>query len=476
MGNRIVLETRSRLEQLKKLKGLREPFIEFFQAKSRPTVAGQEYLLGLRGILVVQSFLWVFLQTFAPTSVKGAANVDGPDYQDVLRKTLSVIFWNEDLLYSFFIFLSARTLCIPFFAEPKKSVVASAVVRRGLRLWIPISVALALVTIAFSQAGLDYIDEFRADTGNISIRTPFFITNPVVYFNSVFNLFWTTGNFATQSGALAFPAQTLWIVNVVYSQSFTVFMVMVAVPYTRPTWRVQMAVAFILSAWWVQAWAWYTITGMLFADAVMHMDFRARASKGLPIWRTDWRLPVWMPAAMILLSGLVMQYLWTDLRPDMAANELLIHTPLYSNTMLNYKFDTAQPQARADNYLFIVGIFLLLDTYRPLQALLDNRVCLFLGARSLSKCIYWSLSNIFKSMLFADRLPTGYFLTQSLIIYTCGIKLFTQIQPATSTDGAIAASFFLCVVVTLATAELFHRLVDQPSQKLARGVFDWIRR
>src|SRR6266516_1147910 len=84
----------------------------------------QNYLLGLRGFLVLESFVWVFLQTFAPVAVKGSNNASGPLFQVILRKAVSVLFWNDNLLYSFFILLSGRTICIPFLKDPSRVLVA----------------------------------------------------------------------------------------------------------------------------------------------------------------------------------------------------------------------------------------------------------------------------------------------------------------------------------------------------------------
>ena len=118
-----------------------------------PQVPGHEYLLGLRGLLVLESFAWLFLQTFAPTAVKGSNNTDGPGYQTLLRKTASVLLWNDSLIYSSFILLSARTICISFFKDPSTTAVASAAFRRGLSLGIPVAVALAIIKITFWQIG-----------------------------------------------------------------------------------------------------------------------------------------------------------------------------------------------------------------------------------------------------------------------------------------------------------------------------------
>ena len=72
----------------------------------------------------------------------------------------------------------------------------------------------------------------------------------------------------------------------------------------------------------------------------------------------------------------------------------------------------------------------------------------------------------------------GWFLVQSLIIYTCGIRLFMHIQTTstTSVEATVVACFFACVPATAVFAELFHRLVDYPSQIFAHYVFDWIRK
>jgi hypothetical protein len=62
-----------------------------------PVVPGYEYLTGVRGLLTIQCFLWVFLTTFVPAAVKNSGNTAGPGYQIFLRKILSVVFWNGGL-------------------------------------------------------------------------------------------------------------------------------------------------------------------------------------------------------------------------------------------------------------------------------------------------------------------------------------------------------------------------------------------
>jgi hypothetical protein len=60
-------------------------------------------------------------------------------------------------------------------------------------------------------------------------------------------------------------------------------MTMVIIPYTRRSWRVKGALFFIITAWWVQSWAWYSITGLLFADMATNMDFKVNSQRGIKV-------------------------------------------------------------------------------------------------------------------------------------------------------------------------------------------------
>lgn len=359
-----------------------------------PTVYDQQYLLGFRGVLVIESFLWVFLQVFVPSTVAASANPNGKFYEEMIRKTLSVFFWNESFLYGSIVFLSARSIAIPFIKDPSKGRVARSVLCRGITLWFPVAVALAIVKGAMTQGELERIFDFMTRTNNYSMQVPYFLPNTLAYFNSVFHIFWTQHDWSVQAGSTAFPSQTLWLITAVYMQSYTVYMTMIIIPYTRQKWRVQGAFFFVLTAWWCDSWAWYTITGLLFCDMAMTMDFKAAAQRGIPIplptrhlRRADGsalRLPVWLPAALLMVLGYVMQFLWTDYRPDLLDKEYEYHSGLYYSGGLNYNYETVHTPARGDIYLIIVGFFFLLESYDIVQRIFDNTFFVFLGKRSLS--------------------------------------------------------------------------------------------
>ncbi|KAI9737620.1 MAG: hypothetical protein M1818_005624 [Claussenomyces sp. TS43310] len=429
------------------------PIFSYLSKNSSPVVPGYDYLTGFRGYLTISSFIWVFLVTFVPTTVKDSANDDGPGYQIVLRKVLSVIFWNETLLYSSFILLSARVACLPFLISPTTATFASSIFRRSANLFLPVAVALAIIKLISSQTGYQYIWDYKTLTHNISIDVPYELPNALTYFNAIFNLFWTTTNFASQAGSLAFPSQTLWIVNVLYSQSYTIYMTMIVIPYTRPRWRVQAFVIFIATAWWVQSWAWYSITGLLLADAIGNMDFKTKSNRGIQIYRSI-RIPSWTLYGLLLAVGLMLQYLWTAWRPEFENYELVGHTGLYYTGGVNTQYDLKQPQARDDNYLIVLGFFLLLETSDILQMIFSNTFFMYLGRRSYS-----------------------FFLMQSIIIYTVGIKLFVHlvVDRAVASSGAVVVCLITCLPIIVLSAEVMHRVVDQPMRRAAVVMWRWLR-
>ncbi|KAL6717679.1 hypothetical protein ACLMJK_005594 [Lecanora helva] len=433
--------------------------LQFFRTSPEDRNPSQAYLLGIRGALTISSFLYTFLLVFAPVTVKGAPGTDnkiGPLYERIIRQTLSVLFWNQSLIYSGFILLSARTICLPFLANPGKVAVASAVFRRGLRLWFPVAVALAFAKIISSTtAKWAYMADFKGHTANESISVPYTLPTTLAYFNSVFNVFWITRRFSEQAGSTGFPGQNLWSLSAIYSQSYTIYMTMVIIPYTRPVWRVRVYIGFVLTAWWCQSWAWYSITGLAIADAVCNMEFREKCKKGVSLpFGLQWRCPVWLLGGILIVAGGVMQYLWTAWRPEYENKELVAHTGLYYSGGLNTTIDENEPQARDDSYLLLLGLGLVIESVAWVRRVLEIRVLRYIGRRSLS-----------------------FFLAQSIIIYTIGIKLFMHL----SIDRGVATvpTRIICLLVsaitTLLGGEVFYRLIDYPSNVFAKRMFDWIR-
>lgn len=338
----------------------------------------------MRGVLVLQSFLFVFFQVFLPTAVPDSKNEDGPPYQVILRKSFSVVFLNESLIYSWIILLSARTIALPYLSNTTREICASSVFRRSVRLWVPTFVAFSIAVAAFTAADTTYITDFMAHTGNISTESPRRIRSFLVYLNSLFDIFWVTKGYSNQAAAKAFPSGTLWVVSVLFQQSYTVYMTMIIVPYTRVSWRVQALTMFILAAFWVQSWAWYSVTGLLIADAVINMDLQVKSRTGVKAGKII--VPMWPLYAAFVLTGIILQFLFISWKPSMRNNEHHGHTSLYTEGLNNAEQNFDQPLPRVDNYFFMLGAMLLIETYELPQRVLRSRALVALGRRSFSQC------------------------------------------------------------------------------------------
>lgn len=161
-------------------------------------------------------------------------------------------------------------------------------------------------------------------------------------------------------------------------------MTMVIVPYTRAQWRVKALLTFIVTAWWVQSWACYSISGLLLADAVLNMEFKAKAAAGLRVTRRL-RISIWAVYGMLIVVGVLLQYLFVAWRPEYRNQELKGHTGLYNSGSMNAGVDFTQPLARDDTYLVVVGVMGMVETYEWLKLCLRNGVLVGLGRRSFSK-------------------------------------------------------------------------------------------
>ena len=152
---------------------------------------------------------------------------------------------------------------------------------------------------------------------------------------------------------------------------------MVIIPYTRKSWRLWGALIFIITAWWVYSWAWFSVSGLLIADAVVNMDLKAKCSTH--------RITVVTAALVMMAAGYFMCFYWVAARPDLQYAEIDYHTGLYNTGGLYTWNDTTAPLLRADNYLVICGFYLLLETTDFLQTIFRNPVFTFIGKRSFSK-------------------------------------------------------------------------------------------
>jgi len=344
----------------------------------------QAYLLGLRGILTILSLLWIFFETFIPTLVSNGT--EGPTYQKILRCVFSPVLWNESLIRSFFFALSARSICVRFLKDPKPSAYAGSIIRRIVRLPITLFAACGLVFGIIGSIGTSYIHDFKNVLPNHSIAVPGVPNDALTGLNSIFDLFWVVRSYYYQAANDFWPSQTIWMVSLIYQQSWTVYFLMIILPYTRATWHWQFLALFSLGAFWMDSWGWYDASAVLLADYVINPELRARFDEGLTI-TDNWKIPYALPGAAMTGVGFAMKYVWTAL-PQYIDKELVLHPFLdLSENTNRAAFAAADPFARVDNGLVIFGILLLVETTVLLQNLLSARWLVELGKRSLSKSI-----------------------------------------------------------------------------------------
>lgn len=72
------------------------------------------------------------------------------------------------------------------------------------------------------------------------------------------------------------------------------------------------------------------------------------------------------------------------------------------------------------------------------------------------------------------RRTAGFFIVQSIVIYTLGIKLYQKLGLANDI-GLVAVCFFVTLAVSILGAEIFYRTVEIPSHVLSHSAFTCIR-
>ena len=342
----------------------------------------QAYLLGLRGVLTILSLLWTFFETFIPALVSNSTH--GPTYQKVLRLVFSPILWNASLIRSFFFALSARSICVRFLRDPKPSAYAGSIIRRIVRLPITMFVACGLAYGIFGGIGTSYIHTFQDVLPNHSISALQVPDSALTGLNAMFDMFWVVRSYYYQAANDFWPSQSVWMVSLIYQQSWTVYFLMIILPYTRTSWHWQFLALFGLGSFWMDSWGWYDASALLLADYVINPALRSRLDEGLVI-SDEWKIPCVIPGVAMTGIGLAMKYVWTAF-PQYIDEELVLHPFLdLSENTSRAAFAAADPYPRIDNWLVIFGILLLMETTVRLRDLLSVEWLVELGRRSLSK-------------------------------------------------------------------------------------------
>jgi len=346
----------------------------------------QDHVTGLRGVLVIQSLFWIYLQTFAPAMVypSSAYQTNGPTWQYALRDIFCAPLWNTSLIYTWFIILSARTVCIPFLSNPCGTTFAGSLMRRNIRVGLSISVATAISILVFTQIENGYFETFNSILHNPAVTAPAKPQKPHAGFLSIYELLWVTRNWYQQAANTFWPSSTMWAPSLIYFQSYTVYIAMVILPFTRPFWHLQGCIAFAIGSYWLESWGWYSITGLMIADVAINPVLRDELKKGIKITE-NFRLPYFIPAVAFVILGFVQKYLWIAAFPSQLNRELILHPTIWTGDGLSLSDFSSQPYARLDDWMVVVGTMVLIELFQPLQKALSISPLTYLGRRSLSE-------------------------------------------------------------------------------------------
>ncbi|WPH01947.1 Hypothetical protein R9X50_00480100 [Acrodontium crateriforme] len=419
-------------------------------SRSITTVRSESHLIGLKGIIALQSIAWIYFSTFIPGLVSPDAKV--PKYQDAFRVGFSPLLWNDTLISTFFILISMRTVCVTFLKDPDSKSYSGTLLRRIFRGAFLLGVASALATLATSLFGPENIDHFKTLLPNQDIPTPVKAPSALAVFNSIFNLFFLNKGWATQAANTFWPSGTLWVAAVAYYQSWTVYILMVFLPYTRAKWHPQGLTLFALGSFWYASWGWYSATGLLLADFAHNAVLSNCLEEGIKI-KGDVKLPTFVVAALMAAAGAALKYAFTIL-PHYKDALLVLHPFIDLNeSITKAQYLEAGPWPRLDDWLFVVGVLLLLEALPILRRLLSIRPLIFIGERAF-----------------------GLFFAQSVVFWTLGIRLwlFLRVKRSYNVPESNVIVLLTCLPTICLCAELFHRVVDMPSRWLAARTYNWL--
>lgn len=349
------------------------------------------HLYGLRGILAICGVIAIFMQIFNPGLV-WKDNSDG-NYQDVLRVIFMPLVWDGNLIASFFLALSCHSIALRFLNSSTSSSFSGSIIRRVFRIVLPVTLSSSIAYGVFGSVGPTFIAKFAEILPNKHIEPPQVPENALVALNAIFQIFWTVRDYYTLAANTFWPTQTLWNVSLIFNQSWTVYFLMVILPYTRPGWHTVALSLFALGSFWMCSWGWYSAAALLLADYTTNPILRLRLDKGLLVHKiSESRVPYNLVSIAMIVIGFAFKFTWAAL-PQYYNKELLLHPYLLlsENTSVD-DFADGDPYPRVDNFFVIFGVLLLSETSLLCKRCLSYRPLVVLGRRSLSKFVASSIA------------------------------------------------------------------------------------
>jgi peptidoglycan/LPS O-acetylase OafA/YrhL len=425
-----------------------------------------KYIEGIRGIVGVQTLLWIFFRIFAPAIVVNR-DLDGvypatfvndsPQWMNLIRKILSPCLFDGDLQMTMFLILTGRVVLLTFLERREPLSLAGPCFRRPFRLIFPIAITLGIVTALSITNGFKYANFMSEQLHNQAAQAPKKFNSALEFINSLFTFFMAPTT-EKDARAVAFipPSGISWYLEVAFQQVYVLTVYAWVLPFVTLKYKVTGVVAFVALTAWVGRWSWYTLTGLGIAEfAVVYKQMlmpsnpaaRRLSVAGL---RQNSKV-VWIAPIIFVFLGIFFKYLWADVLPQDALKEIKAHAS-QDNAGLNYDTNpVTKAYPRYDNWLLCTGLLLLVELSPLAQRVLSWKPLVYLGRLSFSIAL---LSGTI-------MLSLG-----SLVYYHLVSSMHMVNQAA-----ILAILFAIFVPMSLVSAHIFSILVDDSSLFFSRFMF-----
>lgn len=423
------------------------------------------YIEGLRGLVGLQTLLWIFFRIFAPAVVTDR-DIDGtfpadftktcPNWQNILRKVFSPLMWNGSLQATMFIIIMGRVGMHTFFERRNGLSLAGPGFRRPFRLLMPLAMALALTSVLAVTGSFKHASAMADALNNDLAHPPKVWASTVEYINTLVAYFFTPYAYTTSvASSYIPPSGIMWFTSVVFQQTYVIMVYAWLMPFTVFRWKNIGLISLTLLSAWMGRWSWYTLTGLGIAEySIVYRQILPEHGIPLNSEKTKFLNAKLIPVIFVFL-GVLFKYLWISILPADYYSEVVGHINLNTG-MLNHNFDVnniAYP--RWDDWFLCTGLLVLVELSPRLQRFFSSRFLTYLG-----------------------RLSFSIALVAGTVMLSLGSLLYSHLTVSlgwTNPAQILAVLFFAMVPTSIICADIWSRFVDDGSLLFAKAVFDFFR-
>lgn len=423
------------------------------------------YLEGLRGMLAIQTLLWIFFRLFAPAIVTDR-DFDGtfpaeftrtcPQWMNILRKVLSPLFFNGSFQGNMYIILMGRVAMQTFFERRDGLTLAGPGFRRPFRLILPLAVALGLTSVVAALNGFKYASLMADKLDNPLANPPKVWSSTVEYVNTVVAFVFAPYAYTTSvASSYMPPGGVMWFTSVVFQQTYVLTVYAWCVPFTIFRWKNIGMITFILLSAWMGRWSWYTLTGLAIAEyATVYKQLLPKEGIPLNSERTKFLNAKLIPMIFVIL-GVVLKYIAISIMPSTFYNDYIGHIDLNTGQLNRHWDYNNKAYPRWDDWLLATGLLCLVELSPALQKVFSAKPLTYFG-----------------------RLGFSIAMVSGTVMLSVGSLLYNHLTVSlgwTSPAQITAALFFTMVPLSILACDVWSRVVDDFSLAFARGVFHFMR-